>query len=1041
MPQKNPKKNQQSKKCSINWDRFKKKLHCLDLKECCAQLVSLLENIEPSEDHVKTFHINQNAKTNCSEEPTFLGTKKMIHKFLFYVYQRNVLASLIKYILLKSTLDLFNSFEIIATKKSLFYLLQQRLEEIVFESVLISFNGSNYDNYLLCHDLLVIVTNAHEKIKIFKKGSSISTINIKCKRNLPQPNSYTIKKNIKPSKNSTREPWLMNLFIKDLRNLLSANMSLDKVGKLFNLKVSKLCFPYEQAISVKRIKSFKSLDPYNETFWKDNFSGKTIDLDTRVKAQELYKEKDFLNLYDYGTYYLVQDCFLLHSILLTMFRTYLMDSINIFIRRNYSQSSLAYQQFFIVEPSKQIEKLVAPTKINHPFYNYLFKQAVTGGLCTSFVHGLVGTNSECCINEHLKYLDQPNLNVSNWPNFDNIKNWKDSFVEKPSGINTIDIRSLYPSASVKKIPVGTPIFFTRVTQQCINHMEQMDEKKVKHWDINFFCKHARENGDANKDFFKRINNPPKGFYEFQALAFYLQNLSKNITILKFQSQFTALGPFYFGIYPVDGFLTFKDQNNIHHIKVIQYNSVYYHGHKETCSISNDSLHLKEKAQKTALVKSKILTVWEHFKNIFNLNDIVFEYVELSDCDFFLHKIPNCKPYIPFLQKLYNYDSFLKNILGKKITGLLVVKNLEIKKNNQNPLFGFVIQKAQYGYDKLSPYTQQQIKSLNTYKRVVSMHKGKSYMVISTEYLVWLYNTFGFESPPDIYHALCFQVDDYLRTCIETKLLARSQIKELIKNETNQEIKQNLEVKAELIKLMLNSSYGYTLCNLTSNKFKQLESRRNLPARNYNKIKSCVKISDKVFLIERHKHSNNNFQTMLGHVGCYILFQSKIILLKRLYFLLKYLNPTKAQLLYMDTDSAHFLLKHKEFIDNVDSNLQSDFNKLFNKHFETGPKISGIWVHEHFFQLAEYLGEKSYRLFNENNLDFLTHMKGLNTNFQTKYHKENICRNQLPIVSYNIFFKTPDFLIFKTHMSKNLFEKYMPIKRYFVSSAGSLPLKL
>ncbi len=51
----------------------------------------------------------------------------------------------------------------------------------------------------------------------------------------------------------------MKLFIKDIRNLVAANMSLDKICKLFNLKVAKLCFPYEQAKSVKKIKSITSL--------------------------------------------------------------------------------------------------------------------------------------------------------------------------------------------------------------------------------------------------------------------------------------------------------------------------------------------------------------------------------------------------------------------------------------------------------------------------------------------------------------------------------------------------------------------------------------------------------------------------------------------------------------------------------------------------------------------------------------------------------------------------------------------------------------
>jgi hypothetical protein len=145
---------------------------------------------------------------------------------------------------------------------------------------------------------------------------------------------------------------------------------------------------------------------------------------------------------------------------------------------------------------------------------------------------------------------------------------------------------------------------------------------------------------------------------------------------------------------------------------------------------------------------------------------------------------------------------------------------------------------------------------------------------------------------------------------------------------------------------------------------------------------------------------------------------------------------------MDTDSAHFLVKHKKFEENVDLCLRSKFLELYNKHFESGDKISGIWVEEGFFDTGEYLGEKSYRLYNESDRNvYITHMKGLNTYFQNKYHTNDIDSLKFPYLSYNNFFKSPDFLIFKTHMSKNLFTNYVPNKRYFVSATGSLPLKL
>jgi DNA polymerase elongation subunit (family B) len=301
--------------------------------------------------------------------------------------------------------------------------------------------------------------------------------------------------------------------------------------------------------------------------------------------------------------------------------------------------------------------------------------------------------------------------------------------------------------------------------------------------------------------------------------------------------------------------------------------------------------------------------------------------------------------------------------------------------------------------------------------------------------------FGFEKTPDIYHALLFQQAYYLRH-VENKLEKRKNLKEAIKNEKDPDKKQIYEIQAELIKLMLNSCYGFTLCNLTSSKFKTFKNLQRGPKhiRQKQKIASCVQLSDGVFLAEyKTSQLQSPFETMLGHVGCSILFHSKIIFGKRLNYLIKFLNPTKAQLLYMDTDSAHFLIKHERFEDNVDENLKKEFCTLFNKHFENGDKLSGIWVEEGFFNSGTYIGEKCYVLSNENTA--LSHMKGLNSMFQNKFVTENINPIETPNISYQIMQKSSDFAIYKTYMNKNLFSNYIPIKRYFVYAAGSLPLKI
>jgi hypothetical protein len=1044
---------------SIHWTTFKSKLDRIKLDRCSLELLQLLSNLTLSEENVRTFHIEKNhLSKQHSSEPTLKNTTKMVYKFFASIYQRNVLASVVKYVLLSSFLKKFETTDILHGQRNIFILIYKRLQEIIKECVLTSFNGSNYDNYLLCNSLILIQTQMKQKIHIFKKGASISTILCINKKNFQTLKNY----NVKTKKYFNQ--WMIKLYIKDIRNLVSSNMSLDKVGKLFNLPVSKLCFPYTQATNIQALKNFTSLFPEDEKFWKDTFSKKTPLLETRKKAQDIFVQKKFSNLYDYGTYYLIQDCYLLHSIVLTLFKSYLCDSVNIFLRRNFSQSNLSYQQFFIIEPSKQIKKNLAPKTINHTLYNYIIRQAVTGGLCTSFVHGKIDDTT--IINEHLNYIQDPKLSTSNWPNFFRIKQWsqytkdittgeskvtewKKPFQETGKGIITLDIRSLYPSAALKELPVNVPMFYTRFTQEDYAKLYSADTTYWKTLHLKKYCCNARNSSHPKSDIFKLISKPPRFFNEYYALNYYLnKNILplQNIKILRFQSSFTALGQMFLNKIPVDGFLSYFDcESKKTYIKVIQYQSCFFHGHKNSCFIKNNP-KLAQKYQTTLEIKDKICDLLKNFKENFNvfLNSVDIEYVEIWDCDFTNHKIPKTgKDFSPLYTNAYNTDQFLNAIEKGELTGFLVVKNLEIKKNNQNPIMGFIVQKIKYGLQNLSPYTQEQVDFFNTSKRVISVHKSKSFMVISTEYFNWLRKTFGFENEPEIYHALFFQLDDYLKESITLKLKTRSDLKSKIKIETNKEEKQNLEVKAELIKLMLNSCYGFTLCNVTSQKFKSFENFYKLPQYKTvrKKFKRIIKFEDHVYLMEKKKKKSESFQTLLGHVGCYILFHSKIIFFTRLYFVTQFFNPTLAQLLYMDTDSAHFLVKHKNLKDNVDADIRFMFEHEFNQHFEQGGKISGIWVEEGFYECGEYIAEKCYRLYNKSNPIYLTHMKGLNTNFQQQYHNENIDKTKTSFLAFNQFFKSSDFIIFKTHMSKNIFKNYVPNKRYFISATGSIPLKM
>jgi hypothetical protein len=96
-------------KSNIDWAKTEKELSYYNMTQCKSQLLDILTNIVPNENFVKIFHIYNNDKPEKSTEPTFKNTTKMIYKFLAYVYQRNIVASLVKYIILKPLLDKFET--------------------------------------------------------------------------------------------------------------------------------------------------------------------------------------------------------------------------------------------------------------------------------------------------------------------------------------------------------------------------------------------------------------------------------------------------------------------------------------------------------------------------------------------------------------------------------------------------------------------------------------------------------------------------------------------------------------------------------------------------------------------------------------------------------------------------------------------------------------------------------------------------------------------------------------------------------------------
>lgn len=147
------------------------------------------------------------------------------------------------------------------------------------------------------------------------------------------------------------------------------------------------------------------------------------------------------------------------------------------------------------------------------------------------------------------------------------------------------------------------------------------------------------------------------------------------------------------------------------------------------------------------------------------------------------------------------------------------------------------------------------------------------------------------------------------------LQRRQVIKALIDANSMQNI-SNLQIQASLIKLMINSVYGYSLLNEASNKYKVfviIPLRRFKRSRKNIKYASIGYVTDKKFCtVERINKKSQMFSVkrILPEIGSLILQVSKVILLRALYFILSHADPSKLHFCYTDTDSIHVALSEQ-----------------------------------------------------------------------------------------------------------------------------------
>lgn len=146
--------------------------------------------------------------------------------------------------------------------------------------------------------------------------------------------------------------------------------------------------------------------------------------------------------------------------------------------------------------------------------------------------------------------------------------------------------------------------------------------------------------------------------------------------------------------------------------------------------------------------------------------------------------------------------------------------------------------------------------------------------------------------------------------MKSYLQRRQNIKSLMERASDTNI-SNLQIQSSLIKLLVNSVYGYTILDEASNKYKMysiITTKHFRKKTNKSRYAPLGYITEDKFCTVQHiNKSSLKVKRILPEIGSLILQSSKIILLKAIYFIFSHACPTKCMFLYSDTDSIHIAL--------------------------------------------------------------------------------------------------------------------------------------
>ena len=857
-------------------------------------------------------------------------------------------------------------------KYNVYQQLYNKLFLLIKRFHIFGFNSAKYDVPIILSNLYSIIGKEYttRQIKCFRKGSKILALTIRFGET--------------------------EIIFKDYIFLDSPKTSLRVLAKRYNVSEDKGYFPHSVNTSIKYLKKTTYM-PTRKQAWTNVFTGGSETIANINIAVNSYNILQCKNLYEYFVYYLKTDVIDLQEIFMKYWQYWRNEEdFDFYISQKFTISSLLFYLVFYNCFHQDFTHL-APFNTKSLFVNRILEESKIGGITNCAAKGLIGKNN-FTLNSHLlnsdiekissKFFGLYKLYQKNMAKGQLDGNEAAIPIEDLKTANHIlsyDISSLYASAMLEDLPTGPVII----------------------WDCIHGCPH--EYLVSTSDIrFKRVNKSILMTQEYLGLMYYLRHtllpkLEPNEKVIHIQSGWTIGGQINFAPFAnVDLIILTKSSQWINYYVINFDGAVYHGGHQYFCKYYDTNAFVytsqatnAEKTHRRESFLNQVLYMSPDSELQIRVICKVINSCELNMCNsstiskystddrspnpyaWLLRNFPNDIKYFTNRSKSISHKDFVTHILNGTLKGFLVISKLEIDECDQNPVFGFCVQKS-----PLKAKWIEHIKkshpdfNLDNNPIVIGMNYFMKPVVLHTSYFLFLYNNFKVKRTFKILHFLEFHHSSYLNKIISQSVAKRAKIKNIIssviKNDYDEYDKEErlavLEAHSALLKLKNNGLYGYTMMKsdgYSQQSFVEIKSVRNLNRRKSRTL-NMFPINERIMSTTSAPHNIYNINSLTS-IGSAILFVSKKIFFNCILFLLYCLDYQLAEMIYWDTDSIMIACVYPTLEENILNEKQKFFNLNKAKYIyinNTSPDC-GILVFENISKSIIIFGEKIYQKTTEN----------------------------------------------------------------------------